>query len=180
MESSIAVFLWRRPACERLPTKQFHEQKRVRTALNFWILCIENARWSFQAAMLHLRLALWWFVDCTRTGSLLQWFLQLTFDFSDTIDIHEDEYTNALLGRHLATRSWWAADALVDWMDSKFIAVDLNQQHIIHGRMWKRTVVIRNPDSSPLAWHCVSLFQPKTATIKDIAIALVKMYLIAV
>ena len=73
--------------------------------------------------MLHLGLAQLYFVDCTRTGSLLQWFLQLTFDFSDTIDIHEDEYTNALLGRHLATRSWWAADALVDWMDSKFIAV---------------------------------------------------------
>ena len=139
----------------------------------------ENARWSFANVMLHLRLAQGCFVDCTRTGSLLQWFLQLTFDFSDTFDIHEDEYTNALLGRHLATRSWWAADALVDWMDSKLIAVADPTTQYSNTRMWKRTVVIRNPDSSPRAWHCVSLFQPKTATIKDIAIALVKMYLVA-
>ena len=33
---------------------------------------IENARWSFPNAMLHLGLAQGWFVDCTRTGSLLQ------------------------------------------------------------------------------------------------------------
>ena len=135
MESSIAVFLWRRPACERLPTKQFHKQKLQCTALIFWILNIENARWSFQAVMLHLRLALWWFVDCTRTGSLLQWFLQLTFDFSDTDLIHEDEYTSALLGRHLVTLSWWAANALVDWMDYK--------QHTENAR-WSCTMLIHH------------------------------------
>ena len=41
------------------------------------------------------------FVDCTRTGSLLQWFLWLTLDLSDASWIHADDLSVALLGGHL-------------------------------------------------------------------------------
>ena len=43
----------------------------------------------------------------------------------------------------------------------------------------KHTVVMGSPDSRPRRLSGVSLFQPKTATIEDIAIALVKMFELA-
>ena len=71
MESSIAVFLWRWPACERLPTKRgvaggaewMHLAQRRLS---------QNTRWSWAMLMLHLGPHTMDFVDCTRTGSLLQ------------------------------------------------------------------------------------------------------------
>ena len=106
-------------------------------------------------------------------------FCSLPSTFQTLVSIHEDEYTSALLGRHLVTTSWWAANALVDWMDyqpASAVAFDLTFEH---PRCVKRTVVISKPDASPRPWHLLSLFQPKTATIQHIAIALVKIYLIA-
>ena len=44
----------------------------------------------------------------------------------------------------------------------------------------KHTVVMGHANSAPRAPIHVSLFQPKTATIEDIAIALVKMLFVAV
>ena len=42
----------------------------------------------------------------------------------------------------------------------------------------KHTVVMDWSDSAPPGAQVVSLFQPKTATIEDIAIALVKMFIV--
>ena len=47
--------------------------------------------------------------------------------------------------------------------------------HCEQGRGVKHTVVMGCADSRPRHPNPVSLFQPKTATIEDIAIALVKM-----
>ena len=65
---------------------------------------------------------------------------------------------------------------LTEWITKLLLLLLL---FLFHTAACKRTVVLEKSDSSPLALHWLSLFQPKTATIQHIAIALVKIYLVA-
>ena len=63
-------------------------------------------------------------------------------------------------------------------MDCKLSAA-LGTAVLARAAVVKHTVVMGCPDSRPRRLSGVSLFSPKTATIEDIAIALVKMFELA-
>ena len=167
MESSIAVFLWRRPACERLPTKQFHKANFACTALNYWTLCIVK------------RTVVIW--NCDASPQPCSMVVCRLYSHRITSTVISAAYLR-LFRHRLNPWRWiyqciaWKASCHLELMSSKCIGW-LNGLQTTHQ---KRTVVMHNADSSPLQVYCMSLFQPKTATIKFIAIALVKIYTIAV